>query len=75
MYVDGGWEEVHCTLVLAGIILMAGQLSEVTTTVWTMGIGSRLRYKFVFVTARRETETRPVCYTIHVRFFFYRRVA
>lgn len=60
---------MHCTLVLAGIILMAGQLSEVTTTVWTVGIGSRLRYKFVAVTTRRETETRPVCYTIHVRFF------
>jgi hypothetical protein len=76
IFVDGGWEEVRCSLAVAGIILTAGQLSEVTTTDWAMGLDSRLRYKFVFVTAQSEPETRPVSYTMHVRFFsFYWRVA
>ena len=74
MYVDGGWEKVCCSFVVAGIFLTEGQLSEVTTTDWTMGLDSRLRYKFVFVTVQLEPETRPVSYTMCVRFFCYWRV-
>jgi hypothetical protein len=60
---------VRCRLVVAGIILTAGQLSEVTTTDWTIGLDSRLKYKFVFVPAQLEPKTRPVSYTMRVRFF------
>ena len=32
LYVDGGWEEVRRSFAVAGIMLTAGQLSEVTAT-------------------------------------------
>lgn len=62
---------MRCSLVVVGIILTAGQLSEVTTTDWTIGFDSRLRYKFVLVPAQLEPETRPVSYTMRVRFFYW----
>ena len=69
IYIGGGWEEVRCSFIVAGILLTAGQLSEVTTTDWITGLDSRLRYKFVLVSARLEPETHPVSYTMCVRFF------
>jgi len=61
---------VHCSFVVAGIMLTAGQLDEVTATDWTMGLDSRLRCKFVFLSAQLEPENRPVSYTMRVPFFF-----